>query len=172
MHLIQNGKVNHQIYAVQSESDSAHFYTVQGEDMASLICECPDTLNGFECKHIFAVRYFSEQRREQVQITEHEEYVANRGCAEDYAEGNRATHLAESSATYAYAEQLNNEGCVKKLNDHLYSVRDPRIENRIDEDYSVGVNTKYQPACLCTWSDRDYRCSHEVAVELYEAAQQ
>ena len=132
VHLIQNGKGNHQIYAVQSESDSAHFYTVQGEDMASLICECPDTLNGFECKHIFAVRYFNEQRREQAQITEYEEYEANRGCAEDYAEGNRAAHLAESSATYAYAEQLNNEGCVKKLNDHLYSVRDPRIENRSD----------------------------------------
>ena len=172
VHLIQNGKGNHQIYAVQSESDSAHFYTVQGEDMASLICECPDTLNGFECKHVFAVRYFNDQRREQAQIAEYEEYEANRGCAEDYAEGNRSAHLAESSATYAYAEQLNNEGCVKKLNDHLYSVRDPRIENRIDEDYSVGVNTNFQPACLCTWSDRDYRCSHEIAVELYEAAQQ
>ena len=172
VHLIQNGKGNHQIYAVQSESDSAHFYTVQGEDMASLICECPDTLNGFECKHIFAVRYFNDQRREQAQIAEYEEYEANRGCAEDYAEGNRAAHLTESSATYAYAEQLNNEGCVKKLNNHLYSVRDPRVENRIGEDYSVGVNTKYQPACLCTWSDRDYRCSHEIAVGLYEAAQQ
>ena len=172
VHLIQNGKGNHQIYAVQSESDSAHFYTVQGEDMASLICECLDTLNGFECKHIFAVRYFNDQRREQAQIAEYEEYEANRGCAEDYAEGNRAAHLTESSATYAYAEQLNNEGCVKKLNNHLYSVRDPRVENRIGEDYSVGVNTKYQPACLCTWSDRDYRCSHEIAVGLYEAAQQ
>ena len=172
VHLIQNGKVNHQIYAVQSESDSVHFYTVQGEGMASLICECPDTLNGFECKHVFAVRYFNEQRREQAQIAEYEEYEANRGCAEDYAEGNRSAYLAESSATYAYAEQLNNEGCVKKLNDHLYSVRDLRIENRIDEDYSVGVNINFQPACLCTWSDRDYRCSHEIAVELYEAAQQ
>ena len=69
VHLIQNGK-GHQIYAVQSESDSVHFYTVQGEDMASLICECPDTLNGFECKHVFAVRYFNEQRREQAQIAE------------------------------------------------------------------------------------------------------
>ena len=48
----------------------------------------------------------------------------------------------------------------------------PVSENRIDEDYSVGVNINFQPACLCTWSDRDYRCSHEIAVELYEAAQQ
>ena len=172
VHLIQNGKGNHQIYAVQSESDSTHFYAVQGEDMAHLTCECPDALNGFECKHIFAVRYFDEQRREQAMIADYQAYEANRGCAEDLAEGKRAAHLAESSATYAYANQLNNEGCVEKLNDHLYSVRDPRIESHIGEDYSVSVNTKYQPACLCTWADRDWHCSHEIAVELYEAAQQ
>ena len=172
VHLIQNGKGNHQIYAVQSESDSTHFYTVQGKDMAHLTCECPDFLNGWECKHIFAVRYFDEQRREQAMIADYEEYEANCGCAESLEEGKRAAHLAESSATYAYAEQLKNEGCITKLNDHLYSVRDPRVENRIGEDYSVGVNTNSQPACLCTSVDRDWHCSHEVAVELYEAAQQ
>ena len=142
--------------------------------MASLICECPDTLNGFECKHIFAVRYFNEQRREQAQIAEHEEYEANRGCAEDYAEGNRSAHLAESSATYAYAEQLNNEGCRQETQHAISILSEIRYVSRTEsgEDYSVGVNINFQPACLCTWSDRDYRCSHEIAVGLYEAAQQ
>ena len=109
VHLIQNGKGNHQIYAVQSESDSAHFYTVQGEDMASLICECPDTLNGFECKHIFAVRYFDEQRREQAMIADYEACEANRGCAEDLGNGNRAAHLAESNGIYQTAKARFNE---------------------------------------------------------------
>lgn len=104
VHLIQNGKGNHQIYAVQSESGSTHFYTVQGSNMSDLICECPDTHNGFECKHVFAVRYFNEQRREQAQIVEWEEYEANRGCAEDMVEGRRAAHLAESNATYQVAK--------------------------------------------------------------------
>ena len=73
VHLIQNGKGN-QIYAVQSESDSTHFYAVQGKDMEHLTCECPDTLNGFECKHVFAVRYFGEQRREQAMIADYEQF--------------------------------------------------------------------------------------------------
>ena len=109
VHLIQNGKGNHQIYAVQSESDSAHFYTVQGEDMASLICECPDTLNGFECKHIFAVRYFDEQRREQAMTADYEACEANRGCAEDLGNGNRAAHLAEAASPYQTAKSRINQ---------------------------------------------------------------
>ena len=104
VHLIQNGKGNHQIYAVQSESDSTHFYTVQGKDMAHLTCECPDFHNGWECKHIFAVRYFNEQRREQAMIATYEEYEADRGCAMDYENGNRAAHLAEASAAYQAAK--------------------------------------------------------------------
>ena len=98
---------NHQIYAVQSESDSAHFYTVQGEDMASLICECPDTLNGFECKHLFAVR-LSRRRdsREQSQIAE---YEADCGCACDMEDGNRAAHLAEAASPYQTAKSRINQ---------------------------------------------------------------
>lgn len=162
-----------QCYMVQSESDNNRFYLVQGLDMRSLTCECPDHLNGWECKHIFAVRYFDEQRREQAMIADYEaqaaEYEANRWCAEDLEEGRRAAHLAEPRATYA--RELHTQGCVTKLNDHLYNVRDPRVENRIGEPYTVGVNTKFDPPCLCSWADRDWQCSHEMAVELYEAAQ-
>ena len=108
VHCIQNGN-GHQIYAVQSQSDSTQFYHVQGKDIAHLECECPDTLNGFDCKHLFAVRLARAAAETAEKEREIAEFEADCGCACDMEDGNRAAHLAEAASPYQTAKSRFNE---------------------------------------------------------------
>ena len=108
VHCIQNGN-GHQIYAVQSQSDSTQFYHVQGKDIAHLECECPDTLNGFDCKHLFAVRLARAAAETAEKEREIAEFEADCGCACDMEDGNRAAHLAEAASPYQTAKSRINQ---------------------------------------------------------------
>ena len=85
--IFESGAVEHitnRTYAVRSQSDTSQTYTVNPDH--EIGCDCPDALNGWECKHQFAVKLHEDTEAEHAHCAEKEtelaEYEANRFCAE------------------------------------------------------------------------------------------